>query len=99
MGFVKQIEAVDVSQTPNYITAKALATHPDVSYPNAPEIAFSIQIDVTLEFTKDPDFPSVIDAYVHTLNNVYATLSRDFPGEAKAIFANMAKTMTLKYDM
>lgn len=97
MGFVRQLSKIEVDSAPGYKVAKAIATHPKVSFPNPVETAFSIQVEVNEDFVNDPDFAEVVDAYVTTLNRIYDQLLNDFPVEAVVVFRQMAKTMTLKY--
>lgn len=97
MGFVEQLSQIDIATTPNYTVAKAIATHPKADFPDQAKVAFSIQVDVSEDFVKDEDFPKVIDAYVTTLNRIYAQLKKDIPADAHVIFRQMAKTMSLKY--
>lgn len=97
MGFVMAMSKMDITKTPNYIVATAIANHVAATFPRKVETAFSIKIEVNEEFVKDEDFGKVIDGYVATLNNIYAQIKSDFPSDADVVFSDMVKTMTLKY--
>lgn len=98
LEIVKSLATVDVRTTPVYKTALAIAKHPKAKFPNPVETAFSIEIEVNQDFVDDPDFQTVVDAYVETLNRIYAQMCEDFSREqAEAIFNRMATKLTLKY--
>ncbi len=92
------LAAVNVAETPNYVTALAIARHPQAIFQFREQVAFSIKIDVDYAFIKDRDFDTVITAYVTTMNNLYSQLSKDVgEDELNPIFLGIVKNMTLKY--
>ena len=97
LEIVKSLATVDVRTTPNYQTAKAIANHPKAKFPNPVGTAFAMEIDVNEDFVTDPDFQTVVDAYVNTLNRIYAQMQADFPNDAEGIFNRMGSKLSLKY--
>lgn len=97
LEIVQSLATVDVRTTPNYKTAKAIANHPNAKFPNPVETAFAIEMEVNEDFVNDSDFQTVVDAYVNTLNRIYAQMCDDFPKQADAIFNRMATKLSLKY--
>ena len=97
--FVEIIESMskmDISTAPNYKTMLAIGNHPEAYFPNPMETAAHIKMDVNEDFVNDPDFQTVVDAYVKTLSRIYDQLKHDMPPiVADRVFAIMAQGLTL----
>lgn len=95
---VIEMSKTNLSTSPNYKVSYDIARHPNVKYPDPSGVAFGIDIDVNENFINDPDYSSVIDAFVKTLNNVFKQIESDFGYvDAVRIFPTVVRRMNIKY--
>lgn len=95
---LKQLDDLDITMSPNYITMKALANHLEAYYPNPEVVAASIKINVGQNFVDNTDlFERTVDAYVKCLSRMYSQMQYDFPrrGVAEQMFSTMIGSLKL----
>jgi len=69
------LKAMDAAELPSFTVMKAIATHKDVNFPNPWETTVCINVDVNEAFVKDKELmDTVVEAYVHVLNSMYAAI-------------------------
>ena len=98
LAIIHNMAQMDIGKAANYKVMLAIGNHPEAYFPNPMETAAHIKMDVNEDFVNDPEFQTVVDAYVTVLNNIYLQLNRDMDlVEADRVFAIIAQGLTLTY--
>jgi hypothetical protein len=98
LTIIDNMAKMDIAKAANYKVMLAIGNHPEAYFPNPMETAAHIKMDVNEDFVNDPEFQTVVDAYVKVLSRIYDQLKRDMPlTTADRVFAIISQGLTLTY--
>jgi hypothetical protein len=98
---MKQLEKVNLAESPNYLLLKLLGNSEDAVYPSKSLIAAKIKINVNREFIQDEEVVNqTVKTYVSCLNKIWVELVKDFGYDnAKQIMLQIAGDMSITYTL